>query len=104
MERPITVNLGTPQTWHDPTMVVKHGKPNRRTNHTACHARKTRAIIHSAKFPGNMASRHFLSQATVTQLARRPSNVTSQQGVLTMRRLSALCFPIFLTDPKSFTP
>src|SRR3954470_4690957 len=54
-----TVNLGNPQTWHDPTMAEKNGKPNRRSNNTAHQARKMRAMITQCKISGQRGVKSF---------------------------------------------
>src|SRR4051812_12211078 len=54
-----TVNLGNPQMWRDPTMSVKHGKLNRRSNNTAHHARKTRVMIPQCAISGQHGVKSF---------------------------------------------
>src|SRR4051812_23309130 len=91
-----TVNLGNPQTWHDPTMAVKHGKLNRRTNNTAHHARKTRAMITQCK----ISRQHSVKSFPFTGYSHPTCQKTEQhhisEGVLTTHRLSSP------RPPKSF--
>src|ERR1043165_5642193 len=102
MERPITVNLENPQTWHDPTIAVKHGKPNRRTNHTAHHARKTRAIITQCEISGQ----HGVTSFPFTGYSH-PTYQKAKQHHISTKRIDydssvSILFPNFFDRSKIF--
>src|SRR3954469_16055972 len=84
----------------------KYGKPNRRSNNTAHHARKKRTMIARRENFGGTTPSHFLWQATAVKNTRRPR----QRHITAMRTRYAIkpqrfhLLDLFPDKEKHFTP